>query len=343
MINELRARKDYIREIPHPYLPLLLWNYNEKCQFDGAWDEYTLIARGLITDLEGNIKYKCIPKFFNLNQHEVAKLENLPAEMPEIHEKVDGSMIITYWDEWYQIWRGATRGSFTSEQAILASDWLLDSKLPLQQHYSYIWELVHPLNRIVVDYGDTFRLVLLAIYDGEVEIDITEESLRLGVERANICDFNSIDDILARCKQIKGTEEEGFVLKYSTGLRVKIKAEEYLKMHRMISTLTNLSIWENLSNGIAIDYSILPDEYHKWFKQVRGEFIDSYDRICGRIGIAYFTNVEELPTRKEKAIYIQQNHPDIAGALFSLMDGKKYDKFIWKMLRPEVIYKASSI
>jgi RNA ligase len=34
----------------HPTLPLTIWNYTEKVQYEGLWDDVTLQTRGLVTD-----------------------------------------------------------------------------------------------------------------------------------------------------------------------------------------------------------------------------------------------------------------------------------------------------
>ena len=38
----------------HPTLPLTIWNYTEKVQYENLWDEITLMCRGLVTDDKGN-------------------------------------------------------------------------------------------------------------------------------------------------------------------------------------------------------------------------------------------------------------------------------------------------
>ena len=37
----------------HPSLPLTIWNYTEKVQYEGLWDDITLMSRGLVTDDKG--------------------------------------------------------------------------------------------------------------------------------------------------------------------------------------------------------------------------------------------------------------------------------------------------
>ena len=40
---------------PHPAFPLTIWNYTERVQYEGLWDNITLMCRGLVTDNYGNI------------------------------------------------------------------------------------------------------------------------------------------------------------------------------------------------------------------------------------------------------------------------------------------------
>ena len=49
----------------HPTLPLTIWNYTEKVQYEGLWDEVTLACRGLITDDTGTPVVRPFKKFFN--------------------------------------------------------------------------------------------------------------------------------------------------------------------------------------------------------------------------------------------------------------------------------------
>lgn len=115
---------DYVIAQRHPTLPLLIYNYSRITQFSGIWDDITLNCRGLVLDLEGNVIAKPFPKFFNYEEHtaENSKLPPIPNENFEVYEKMDGSLgIIFHYDG---EWLIATRGSFTSEQAIKGKEML---------------------------------------------------------------------------------------------------------------------------------------------------------------------------------------------------------------------------
>jgi RNA ligase len=56
----------------HPTLPLTIWNYTEKVQYEGLWDEVTLKCRGLITEnTSGKIIIQPFSKFFNYAKHSI--------------------------------------------------------------------------------------------------------------------------------------------------------------------------------------------------------------------------------------------------------------------------------
>ena len=101
----------------HPTLPISIYNYSRTCQYENKWDEITKACRGLILDQEGNVVAKGFDKFFNIEEH---KPEEIPNEPFEVFEKLDGSLGILFW---YQgKWILATKGSFTSDQAVRAKE-----------------------------------------------------------------------------------------------------------------------------------------------------------------------------------------------------------------------------
>lgn len=139
-IEEFRRQFEFINEQKHPTLDLIIWNYSQRCQFAKEWNAYTEMCRGLITDSEGNIVARPFRKFFNWGERDV----NIPEEMPEVTEKVDGSMGILYFDgERPYI---ATRGSFKSEQALHATELIQKSGLTKKDFIdgkTYIFEIIY--------------------------------------------------------------------------------------------------------------------------------------------------------------------------------------------------------
>jgi RNA ligase len=121
----------------HPTLPLTIWNYTEKVQFESKWDEITLMSRGLVTDDKGNIVARPFSKFFNIEEGKYTPTENF-----EVWEKMDGSLGIVFWYEGQ--WVVATRGSFTSDQAIKAKELLKKYNTDIMfRHLTYCFEIIY--------------------------------------------------------------------------------------------------------------------------------------------------------------------------------------------------------
>src|ERR1035438_2141917 len=111
----------------HPQLPLSIYNYSAKAQFENIWDGATCLCRGLIVDDGGVVVARPFRKFFNLNTEwwPESRIENLPSVLPEITTKLDGSLIIGFqYDGTFGL---ASRGSFESEQALWSAKWYADN------------------------------------------------------------------------------------------------------------------------------------------------------------------------------------------------------------------------
>lgn len=347
-LEELRSRSKYISEQRHPTLPLIIWNYTHTCQFDKAWDAYTRVARGLITDLDGHIVARPFPKFFNLNEHEETKIENLPIGNQTIYEKLDGSLGIQYyWDDEVTI---ATRGSFNSDQATWATEWIRDrglKKKDFNENWTYLYEIIYPENRIVVDYGGRSELVLLAVIDNETGDDIEDwegEAIRLGLSHAKQFKGN-IYEMLEHVKTMKD-DEEGFVVRYTSpkSMRLKIKGEEYTRLHRLITGFSTKSLWECLMNGQDLTEVLdrVPDEFYQWVKDKEKELKKSFwEREQMAIGVlGDCKRLSRYSGRKEQALLITSvaskfNAPWLPGVVFAMLDSKPHEKIIWKQLKPK--------
>jgi RNA ligase len=143
-----------------------------------------------------------------------------------------------------------------------------------------------------------------------------------------------------------GDNEEGFIVKFSNGDRMKIKGEEYLRLHKIMTNLSTTAVWEVLANGQSMD-SILkdvPDEFYKKIKNYERDLRYGFFQIseyCGKMhdGFRYgkFGDKEPEPTKKEFAEFMVLNNikPGLRSVMFAMWDRKPYDHIIWKLIRPE--------
>jgi len=321
----------------HPTLPLTIWNYTEKVQYEELFDDITLQCRGLVTDDKGNIIARPFRKFFNLEEGKFT-----PTEKFEVYDKLDGSLGIVFWynDEWHI----ATRGSFTSDQAIKGKEMLdkLNTKYGLYPGYTYLMEIIYPENRIVVDYKGVEKLVVLTCFHSEkgVEGDISEmvnEGWEIVKKYDGITDYKTLKEMIK-------DDEEGFVVRFTNGDRVKIKGSEYLRLHKIMTNVSTTTVWEIMSNDESIDDYLkdVPDEFYKKIKLYENTLKYGYYQYWNQCGKMYeyfrygkYGDKEVEPTKKEFAEYIKDKHPVIKAIMFAMWDGKKYDNIIWKALRPE--------
>jgi RNA ligase len=327
----------------HPTLPLSIYNYSRTTQYDGMWDDITLNCRGLVLDNEGNVIAKPFPKFFNYEEH---KPEDIPNENFEVYEKMDGSLgiVFHYNDEWHV----ATRGSFTSEQAIKGKE-LLDTQYnvsSLRKTRTYLFEIIYPENRIVVDYGDDEKLVLLAVMDTESGEEIPSSALYFMVEDGwdVVTTYKTWGEDWETLKTEISKDNEGYVIRFSGGMRMKIKGTEYVRLHRILTNFSNKDIWELLKNGEPLEPFLerVPDEFDKWVKAVTMNLRYSFHSIDERAGKYHdgfrygkFNDREVEPTKKEFAEYVKQFPVELAAVMFKMWDKRPYDYIIWNMIKPK--------
>jgi len=314
----------YLHIQKHPDADLYIYNYSPKTQYEGFWNEITLQCRGLILDAEGKPVARPFPKFFNLGERPD---QVLPDEPFEVLDKLDGSLGILYRLNGKPCI--ASRGSFTSEQAQEATRLLYEKythAIPLlQDEFTYLFEIIYPENRIVVNYGTERALHLLAII--ETATGAEQETVDIGFPMSE--KFHGIRDITT-LKERNTENREGFVIRYRNGFRIKVKFEEYLRLHRMVTGVSNLSIWEMLRDGMPQDELLehVPDEFYRWVKETIHVLQKQYKVIDNQCK----TDFRILNTRKETALYFQTCK--YASVLFYMLDEKNYAPVIWKMIRP---------
>ena len=319
----------------HPTLPLTIWNYTEKVQYENLWDEVTLMCRGLVTDNKGDIVATPFQKFFNIEE---GKFE--PTEKFEVYEKMDGSLGIVFWYEGK--WILATRGSFTSDQAIKGTEILKKYNTDIMfRHMTFCFEIIYPENRIVLDYGGEEKLVMLGAFDRwgkDYDIsDWDEWGFDVVKKYDGIKDFKEL-------KAMVKDDQEGFVVKFSNGDRIKVKGVEYLRLHKIMTNVTTTGVWEYLKNGEDVMELLkdVPDEFYKKIQNYVKDLRYSYFQISEDAGKKFdgkmygkYNDKEPIEDRKEYAEWVFTQPKHMSGILFRMFDKKDYSEIIWNIIRPE--------
>lgn len=330
----------YVTERTHPEFPeLRILNYTDRCQFDRHWNRITRLTRGLIYNADTrDIVARAFPKIHNHSEPDVGDLD-LDAPIVGAFDKLDGSLGITYMrpDGLPAI---ATRGSFASVQAEHATELLRESpwaqSVKLAHGFTWLWEIIYPENRIVLDYGDRDELVYLGAIDHESGAYLEPVTTDADFAMTTEIPAYTLREVLAIPPRANA---EGMVVWLDRTRAVKIKQEDYVALHRIVSNLTTKEVWRQLRAGTFDAFAVaLPDEFHGWAQDTAAPLIAQARDIAYAASLWIDTLVrKELATRKEQALFITSRVPaDMRGLVFSMLDGKSIDDAVWRMVEPKV-------
>ena len=237
-------------------------------------------------------------------------------------------------------WIFATRGSFTSEQSIKGKE-ILDRKhdySALRKDNTYLFEIIYPENRIVVDYKGEEKLVVLGVIHTETGNEVPDSSLFFmqegGWELVTVYKtWGEGYDIL---KEEISKDKEGYVLRFRSGFRMKIKGEEYVRLHRILTNISNRDIWEYLKDNKPLDDLLekVPDEFNDWVKSEVANFKEMYTITLTMAELTFIKFINPEMSRKEAAEIIKTKDKSIQPILFKKLDNKDYSDLIWKKLYP---------
>jgi RNA ligase len=349
----------------HPTWNFEIYNYTDLAQYQKGWNPVTKACRGLIVDsITGLVVARPFPKFFNYEELPKSRSRNLIRrdDPVEVTDKMDGSLGIMYMDP-----HGhptiATRGSFTSDQALHATMVLAEkySTFRPPQDWTLLFEIVYPDNRIVVDYQDMDDLVLL----GGVEI---ATGLTAGPEiapdwpgpKVEVMAYQTLAEAVSAPPR---PGKEGLVVRFiETGERIKLKQADYVELHRIVTGLNTKEIWKRVMRadmetpaGQSRMERVLegiPDEMHQWAKQVTaglvGQWRDMWyscqDGLKEVGGLNQYQTADGLD-RKAFALAIADMPGYIKTVLFMWADNQteRAREFIWKQLEPKGDVKHNGI
>ena len=324
----------FVRSNEHPDdNEMWILNYTEKAAYEGHWNNVTLNTRGLIVGPFCDILARPFPKFFNYGQVGCPEIDL--DEPAVVSDKMDGSLGILYREKLTGKYAIATRGSFTSDQAIHATE-ILRTKyadyVP-PKGVTLLFEIVYPENRIVCDYGDMDDLVLLGSVhnDSGDNWDACDLDWDWPGPKAESFPYRTMREAL-EAKPRAG--KEGFVVHLLiSDVRVKIKQSDYIRLHRIVTGLNARSVWSALVNGKLSELiEQVPDEFHDFVHRVADKLLNSvnaqYTEIYNeglRIGVI---------DKERKDFAVEAVKSPNRAALFLLYDGKDVFQFLLEKSKP---------
>jgi RNA ligase len=250
------ARKQEIREAEiAPNLISFCYMVSAEGTFDDAWSRE---CRGIVFDKRtGEVVGRPLHKFFNVNEREETRPENLPSKITRLMDKRDGSMIHTVKveNEGGYTFALKSKKSFDSDVARQATAWINEpenfsffifaEKMAMAGH-TVIFEYTAPDARIVLPYKKA-ELQVLHIRNNRTGVYWPVEEVRAAavifkvkvVEEFNV-EFATLQMLLDAAKTSENIE--GWIAQYDNGEMVKVKTDWYLKRHRAMTFLRERDI-----------------------------------------------------------------------------------------------------
>lgn len=332
-------------------------------------------CRGIILEKGTNeiIAYP-FDKFFNIQEGHADKVD---FGTVSIQEKVDGSIIKVYY--YNDKWNVATNGTIDAKDAE-ATDTLTDKKYNFYDLFldgieeqgitfpeltknmgkglTYIFELVHPVTRIVVKYEKP-GVYLIGIRNNKTrkEFDTFEESneivkdiTNLGIKRPKTFQFASTEEMMAAAEQLT-KDEEGYVVRDKEFRRVKVKSPLYLKLHYLKANneLTPKHFVELIQQNETDEFLSAFPEYKSKVDDIRNRIFRYIETTQKDWHDLYKLFGPEFASRKDFAEVAKKTTN--SGAMFKALDAytrgeKDINKFINKYvmeMQPDRILTAIGV
>lgn len=179
-------------------------------------------------------------KFFNYEEPNAAEIDWASAC---VFEKLDGSLICMYYYD--GLWQVSTSGtpdaggqvfSFgkTFAELFWETFYAMGLRMPEPgwERFTFMWELMTPLNRVVVAHHN-YRVALIGIRDNVRGMEVGVYQGPSSWPKVKAFDMGNIADVMASFKTIDPMDQEGYVVVDKNFNRVKVKHPQYVVLHHM--------------------------------------------------------------------------------------------------------------
>jgi hypothetical protein len=331
-----------------------------------TWTRENKVFRSSVWDSNGELISAGFPKFTNWG--EKPEVFPLPTTLTgtRIVEKLDGSLLIV--SKWKGNYILRTRGTIDAhnldnghELAIFEETIL--PKLPFQEKETWdasiLFEWTSPLQKIVLNYGDTPGWSLVGVVN-HIDYSLwTQGALDAfakdkGFARPVTYDFPTIEDLLANVESWTG--KEGVCIYHGQNIH-KVKSAWYLVRHHMKSELNNpekvLDFWlaNDKPNFEAFKDAIIKFDFELWQQPTIGfvsricdaykevlEIIAGFERFIGET--LKLGDPKDKKARGQMAakVFGAYGNTNRATFLFKLLDGRPladddYKKLIYQVMK----------
>lgn len=315
------------------------------------WNKDNLILRSSIwRKTDGKLLSPSLPKFFNLS--EKPDLNPTPDSILgwSVFDKIDGStLILTSHNNQIQI---RSRGTFNAQTLDNGAEFYeIVKRYPRLIQYClqfprccFVFEIVSPTNRIIIDYPELdFYLLHIINKDNyrlfpDDQVDFHAECFDL--KRPRRYEFTDFNSLVESVREWPATQE-GVVIRKDQQL-VKIKSLLYLKLHSFKSDLSLKNLLEifldnpNQTKDGFLDFIEVNFDFEcrKMSEQIVNQIVsgrEEVNKILSEVD-SFVHDFKNNLSRKEFALVAKFELKEYAGLAFSKLDGKTLDKKTLKKL-----------
>jgi len=298
-------------------------------------------CRGIILDEADGYKVVCAPffKFGNFGERYIPEIDWSTAS---VQEKLDGSLIKLW--HYKNKWHVSSNGEIDAHNAHINSALLTGaprtdlytlfteawnrtgvSLEALDPHYTYMFELTSPHNRVVVWYAET-AIRHIGTRDSRT---LLECDMDIGIAKPKTFPLRTLEACIESAKSLD-RDAEGYVVVDQYYNRMKVKSPLYVALNYLSQGVTTHG------NIVEILLKNEQDEFLTYFPEYQKPFDD------------VMKNIESFIAQQEMDMATLKDHvfatrKDLAAAvtsmscpacLFSLFDGKSSDAREWLFSRP---------
>ena len=274
-----------------------------------------------------SVASRSFDRFFNYGEvPEMYKDFNITKSV--IMEKVDGSLINIWYNQIDQRWEVSSRSMIFGESkpsdegktfremviSVFSEFDLLDP------NFTYIFEYIGPDNTIVTPYPVS-QLVLLGIRNNQTGSYQTVKDMETlinlinnqNVRMVKLYDFISFEDIIIATKNFKNMEE-GFVIWDTVhDLRIKIKSDQYVAIHRLHGNINSIK------DIIEIVVTGETSEILLYLPHLMNDIVivkSAINQIIGHMELIYL-NIRYIEHQKDYAKEVLKHNNIFKGILFN--------------------------
>lgn len=306
------------------YKTFILIRYGVADMQESMWldkDSIYRECRSVVIDLEHEeIVVAPFRKFFNLNEVEENKLDNVLKEIEnassvEFTDKLDGSMQCARFYKGEIFMCGSMSMDANNSWRLKDGCSMLNEfhkKMIIKYpEYTFIFEYISIKDAHVVKYEKSQEgLYLIGIRNINSGYQLSYEeikriSLYYNVPMAKIEKY-SLEDILRLSKILKSDEKEGWVLNID-GHLIKVKCDDYVHLHRLLDKISSVNtIIENIAEDRIDDMlSKIPQAHKNRVSNLTNKIINRRDEMLKEIDDMY--NKAPKENRKDFMIWVDKN------------------------------------